>query len=478
MPLSNNSLLAGTAAVALLLQGCAAVGPNFARPAAPTAQGYLAPGDKPAPRLAAAGGRADQWWTAFGSPDLDRTVQQALAGSPTLTEADATLQAAREAANATRGGTLPQAQLNAGIQRERINVASFGFTGFPNPTIPLYSLGGAVAYDLDLFGGRRRAVESADAKAEAQANRASAAYLTLTSGVSLQAVKIATLRAEIAAVRETIADDQKTVDLVRRAEAAGGAPASAETAPQAQLAEDETLLPPLEQQLAEARHALAVLVGRAPSDWTAPEFELDGLALPGAVPVSLPSELVRTRPDILAAEADLHAATAEIGVQTARLYPDINLGASITQGALEPGKIFSYDFSGWNVGAGLTAPLFNGGTLKANKRAAEAEARAALARYQSTVLRAFGQVADAVQALAHDEDALAAQTRAEATAEAALRDARLAYEKGGGALLPVLDAQRQLHRARLGLAEAKGRRLADTVRLYAATAADWRTAAR
>jgi NodT family efflux transporter outer membrane factor (OMF) lipoprotein len=476
MPLSNKVLLASAAAASLMLQACATVGPDFARPAAPTTQGYAMAGDKPAPRLAASAGQAGEWWTALGSPELDETVRQALAGSPTLAEADATLQAAREVVNATRGSTLPQAQLTAGVQRERINVASFGFTGFPNPTIPLYSLGGAVTYDLDLFGGRRRAVESAAARAEAQERRASAAYLTLTSQISLQAVKIATLRAEIDAVRQILAEDQRNIDLVRKAEAAGAAASSAKLGPQAQLAEDQTLLPPLEQQLAEARHAMAVLVGRAPSDWTAPDFDLERMTLPAAVPVSLPSELVRTRPDILAAEADLHAATANIGVETAKLYPNIRLDAALTQGALEPAKIFSYDFSGWNVGAGLTAPLFNGGTLKANKRAAQAEARAALARYQSTVLRAFGQVADALQALAHDEDALTAQSNALASAEASLHAARLSFDKGGGTLLQVLDAQRQVHRARLGLAEARGARLADTVRLYAATAADWRTA--
>ena len=262
--------------------------------------------------------------------------------------------------------------------------------------------------------------------------------------------------------------------MVHKAEAAGGEPASATVSVRAQLAQDEALLPPLHQQLAQARHALAVLVGQSPASWTAPDFNLSDFTAPTSVPVSLPSALVRRRPDILAAEADLHAATARIGVATAALYPDIQLSANLTQTALQPQNLFSYAASGWSVGAGLTAPVFHGGTLKANQRAAQAEARASLDRYQQTVLSAFGQVADVMQAIANDDAELAALAESERTSEANLRDAQTGVRLGGAPVLPVVDAERQLEMARRAMVMVRGRRLADIAQLFVATAADWR----
>lgn len=477
MPQSNNPLpsrLALVAALAASLGACKTVGPNFHTPPAPTEPGYAMAGDKAAPRVVSASATASEWWTAFGSADLDAAVRQALKDNPTIVEADATLEEMRQQAGAIRGELGPQADANAGIQRERVNVAAFGFSGFPNPTINLYSVGGAVSYDLDLFGGGKRRLENAQAKAEAQAQRAKAAYLTISGDVALAAVEIARNRAQIAAVEQMLADDRQNLELARKAEQLGGAAHSAGIGAQAQLGQDEALLPPLEQALAQDRHALALLVGRAPADYVAPDFDLDGLKLPDAIPVELPSELVRRRPDILAAEADLHAATAQIGVETAKLYPDIRLSAALTQSALMPAKLFSYDSSGWNIGAGLTAPLFHGGTLRANKKAAEAAARASLARYEATVGRAFGQVADLLQALANDENEIKAQTMALADAEANLHDERFAFDKGAGTMIAVLDAQRRAHAARRGLAQAEGQRLADAVKLFVATGADWR----
>jgi NodT family efflux transporter outer membrane factor (OMF) lipoprotein len=263
---------------------------------------------------------------------------------------------------------------------------------------------------------------------------------------------------------------------VRRAEAAGGEAPSATTSAKAQLHEDEALLPPLQRDLAAARHQLALLAGKSPAAWTAPDFDLAALTAPAEVPVDLPSTLVRRRPDILAAEAELHAATAAVGVAVANQYPDIRLSATLTQSAIKPQDLFDYNASGWSLLAGATAPIFHGGTLKAERQAAEAEARAALARYQATVLRAFVQVSDALAALATDHQEIDALTRSQATAEASLSDAQAAYRLGGGALIQVVDARRQVSRARLALAESEARRLGDFVQLYAATAADWRVA--
>lgn len=485
MSLSTNSqrrALLG-ASLSILLAACTTVGPDFQRPGAPVAQGYAMSGDA-APDMArldpdkAASG---PWWTALGSAQLDQVIRQAIKDSPTLDEADATLRQARSALAQARGEAGPQADLNAGVHRERANLQAFGFTGFgdvqlENPTFSLYSVGGGIGYDLDLFGGERRRLEGAAARTEAQARRADAAYLSLTANVALQAVTIATLQAQIEATEQMIAADEANIELVRKANALGGSTSTARVAAQSQLEQDRTLLPPLHAQLAAARHALAVLVGHAPADWTAPDFRLADLNLSAPTPVALPSQLVRRRPDILAAEADLHAATADIGVATADLYPKIRLTASVAQGSLKPADLFSYDASGWDLGAGLTAPLFNGGALKARRQQAREAATAASARYQQTVLTAFAQVADALSALSADEESFAAHTRSLAQADETLRLARVAYERGGGAFLGVLDAQRRVNESQSSLARARGQRLADTVRLFAATGADWRSA--
>jgi len=460
------------------LAGCTTVGPNFKTPDAAAAAGYAMAGDPtPAgPALSPDARAAGPWWRAFGSADLDRVMAEALAGNQNVALAVANVQKAAAQEQAVRGGLAPRLDANAGAARERINFNQFGITfpGVTNPTINLLTVGLNVSYDLDLFGGGRRKVETAEAATNAQARRADAAYLTLTANVARQAVRIAALRDEAATVRDIVADDQHNIDIVRRAEAEGGEPSSATPGGVAQLAADQALAPPLDQEIAQARHALAMLVGKSPAEWTAPDFAFQSFTAPAVIPVTLPSTLVRRRPDILAAEEDFHADTARIGVATADLYPDIKLSAGIEQSALTPATLFNYSSTGWTLASGLTAPILNGGALKADKRAAEAQARASLAQYKLTVLTAFVQVSDVLAALANDDARLAADSRAERAAQSSLNDARAAYSLGGGALLPVVVAQRQLNRAKLTLTQARGQKLMDTVDLYAATATDWR----
>jgi NodT family efflux transporter outer membrane factor (OMF) lipoprotein len=467
-----------TVLAAASLAGCTTVGPDFKRPEPPAASGYTMAGTPAAPGVSLSPDArvAGAWWTSLGSSELDQVIRQALADSPTLAEANAVLARARANTDAARGRLLPDGGLNAAAQRERINTSSLGFPGFPSPTVTLYDLGGDVSYDLDLFGGKRRAVEASRAQAEAEARRADAAYLTLTANVALAAIRIAALRAEIAAVQATIADDQRVSDMIVNAERAGGEARTAISNTTAQLAEDQALLPPLEMSLSQARHRLALLSGKPPSNWTAPDFDMAGFTAPQQIPAVLPSALARQRPDILAAEADLHAATAQIGVRAADLYPNVNLSARLTQTAQSPDDLFGYSASGWSIGGALTAPIFRRGELKARQRAAEADARAAMARYQQTVLTAFVQVADSMADLAHNDAELGALRRSEEASAANFRDAETAYRLGGGPLLRVIDAQRQLSQARRARVRAEAGRLEGSVRLYAALAADWRDA--
>ncbi|HVN00065.1 MAG TPA: efflux transporter outer membrane subunit [Caulobacteraceae bacterium] len=474
--MTRTKLLAAATCAALALGGCKAVGPDFAPPASPATSAYLMQGDAPADfaRLSPDTRAAGAWWKAFGSADLDRVMEQALAGNQTVAAADASLARLRAEADAARGAQKPQVDVQAGLAGERINIAALGFAGFPNPTLGLWSLGGTVSYDPDIFGGLRRRTEAAAARAESQGWQADAAYLTLTGQTAMAALQIATTRAQIVTAQEAIAEDERVVDMVHKAELAGGQAPSATVSARAQLAQDEATLPPLLEQLAQSRHALAQLVGQAPADWTAPDFDLAGFRAPAAVPVSLPSSLVHRRPDILAAEANLHVATADLGVATAALYPDLRLSGNFIQTAIPPTSLLGYGVSGWQVASGLSQPLFHGGTLKAQKRAAQAEVDIAFAQYRGTVLSAFTQVADVMESITQDDAELAALANAEAATADTVRDDENAFRLGGGALLPLLVDERRLQVARRARVLAQGKRLADIAELYVATAADWR----
>ncbi|THD57105.1 efflux transporter outer membrane subunit [Phenylobacterium sp.] len=485
MPSSTRPLiLLAASASALVLAACSTVGPNFKAPAGPSgpaAGGYAMAGDiaptgvKLTPESRVAG----PWWQAFNSPELDAAIRQGLASSPTVAEARYNLEKAQQQVAAVHGAQLPQVDANASAQRERINLAAFGFSGFPglppiqSPTINLYSIGGSVSYDLDVFGGKKRATEKAQAQAEAAARQADAAYLSLSGNMAMQAMTIASLRGQIAATKDIIADDRRVIDMIRAAETAGGEAHSAYSGGLTQLAEDEALLPPLQRQLDAARHQMALLSGKSPAEWTAPDFDFARITAPVEAPVSLPSQLVRNRPDILQAEANLHAATAAVGVAIANQYPDIKLSAALTQEAIKPGDIFNADSAAWDLLGGLTAPIFHGGTLKAERKAAEADARVALARYEQTVLKAFVEVSDVLSDLGSDQQAITSLELANRAAEAGATDAQNALRLGGGPMVDVVQAQRTLSRARRALVEAQGRRYSDLVQLYAATASDW-----
>lgn len=463
----------------LALSACVTVGPDFAAPSPPQSQSYAMEGDRAEPGEVALVASSDinrQWWRALGSPSLDALVDEALQGNRTLAAADAALLRARAQLDVARGGAAPQLDYSVGAERERVNTAAFGIEGFPSPTISLYSVGANAVFDLDVFGGQRRRIESAAARAEAQARRTDAAYLTLSGQVVTRAIDIAALEAQLATAEQIVADDQRVLDMIRRAIAAGGSPASAEVAATAQLAEDEARLPPLRLQLAQARHALSALVGQAPGAWRAPAISLQSITLPERIPLSLPSTLVRSRPDILAAEADLHAATADIGVATAALYPRISLGAAFSLASLEPQTLFNYQSAGWSFGPSLTGPLFHGGALRAQRRGAQATQAEAMARYEQTVLQAFVQVSDTLQAVSEGRALVEAQTRAAASASENARLAELAYDNGAGTLLQVIDAQRQSQRAQLGLILANAQLRRDVAALFVATASDWRVA--
>jgi NodT family efflux transporter outer membrane factor (OMF) lipoprotein len=466
------------AAGLLLLGGCAATGPAFTAPAGtPSPSGYGMAGEHTPSRVVVeAGARSRTWWTAFGSPRLDEVIRLALESSPDLAEARATLDRHQAEAEAARALLKPQIGLNARVERQLFNSEAFGFSGFPSRTFNIFSLGGLVSYDPDLFGvGRSRAAE-AEALAEAAGWEADAAALSLSANVALEAVRIAGLNAQIEAAEQVIDDDRKLVELARRAEALGGLSRSGRVEIEAQLASDEARMPDLSRQRDQARRRLALLAGKSPTEWAPPDFRLADLMLPGTIPVSLPSELLQGRPDIKAAEAGLQAARLAARAEQADSLPKLNLTGDYAQTSNQIEDLFRSGSRGWNLSSGLTAPIYDGGLARANRKAAEADLRGAEARYRRTVLEAFSQVGGLMASLQAGETEVGAFRRA---VDAAQTDADITLagvRLGGTPLLRAIDARRQLSLARRNLAEAEARRLSDMIGLFAAAGADWRAA--
>jgi NodT family efflux transporter outer membrane factor (OMF) lipoprotein len=276
---------------------------------------------------------------------------------------------------------------------------------------------------------------------------------------------MAAARAQLDAVQTVIGNDDQNVHLVETTMGVGTGTQTQLVAAQSQLANDRTLLPALRQNLAAARHALAILVGQAPADWAPPDFALKDFTLPDEIPAALPSELAHRRPDILAAEAQLHAASAAIGVATANLYPQFTLNAGMTAQSLALGGPFT---AAWSLAAGVLQPVFEGGRLTAARRAAIDRYNAALATYRQTVLVALGQVADRLQALANDADQLRSQDEAARTAARSLELTRQSFSLGNTGIADIIDAQRRFAQAAIGLSRARAQRLIDTAALFVA----------
>jgi NodT family efflux transporter outer membrane factor (OMF) lipoprotein len=473
-------------ALFLLLSGCT-VGPDFKPPAAPSTARYTSPdetlvgeadaGSGPPPQTLAVGEKvAVDWWTLFQSPDLDSVVKQAIDGSPTLESAKQRLTQAREAIAVASSGLYPQVAAGAGVDRQKVSATQFGLqpSAFPlPPNFNLFQVGATVGYSVDVFGGTRRRIEAQSALAEFQRDQLDAAYWTLTGNTVMQAIQVAAMRAQIKSVDDLLEIDRQNLDLVRKERNAGTVPDNDVVSAESQLAEDETLLPGYEEQLSAAKHALAMLLGHSAWDWSAPDFDLSALVLPARLPVMVPSQLIRQRPDIQAAEAQLHAASAQVGVATAQLYPAITLSGGITSSALQAHELFNPAGLVWSIAAGLTEPVFDGGMRRAQRREALAAFKASAADYQQTVLQAFDQVADILQALAADTRLLSAQQHALDMASESVRLERISYTRGGTGLINLLDAQRQYQQAVLGLAGAQARRYQDTSQLLVAMGSGW-----
>ena len=460
------------------LCGCA-VGPNFKTPAAPNVTGYTT---EPLPQQTGADAQKyvsgmdipGQWWTLFHSQALNELVEQSLKGNPDLQAAQASLRQANENVAAQKGSYYPAADATYQFARNR------DATGTLQPVLnsgaPVYDLHTAqvtVSYVFDLFGRNRRLVESAQAQADSQRFQLEAAYLTLTSNVVTAAIQEASFRAQIAATTEILNSERESARILRRQFQLGAIAETDVMAVDAAVANLEATLPPLQKQLAEERHLLAALAGRFPSDEPTQKFELTDLTLPLEVPVSLPATLVRQRPDVLSAEAQLHAASAAVGVATANLFPQITLTGTKGGTSTQLSQLLASGNTFWSVGGNITQTLFQGGTLYHQRRAAVAALDAAGAQYRAVVLGAFQNVADTLTALQLDADAVNANLKAEQSAADSLKATRHNVELGLASYLALLTVQQTYSQAVLNLAQAHANRYSDTAALLQALGGGW-----
>lgn len=464
--------------VGALLVGCT-VGPNFRRPEAPHA-GYgkvpaaVGAGGVTPQRFIAGEDIPGQWWTVFHSRALDQLVAQALKHNPTLASAEDALRQADELVAVERGTFFPQVQAGYDVSRQRNAIRTL------QPTLtsgqPLFSLHTAqvsVSYLLDVFGGNRRQLEALEAQADYQRDQVDAAYITLSANVVAAAIQEASLRAQLAATQDIVRSEREAARILRRQYELGSIAEIEVMAQEAALAASEATVPGLMKQLEQQRHRLAALAGRFPSDAPPPRFELDDLTLPREIPVSLPAMLVRHRPDVLAAEAQLHAATAEVGVAIASMLPQINLTASEGGASTVFSQLLASGNTFWSAGADLSQTLFAGGALLHGKRAAEAAMDEAAAQYRSVVLAAFQNVADCLTALRLDAAAESASQRAAQAAATSLTATRRNVELGLASYLALLNAQQTYQQAALNLAQARANRYADTVALFESLGGGW-----
>jgi NodT family efflux transporter outer membrane factor (OMF) lipoprotein len=464
-------------AATILLVGCAA-GPDYVRPPAtlPTTytaeaidnttvagnvkfgetQTFVAERDIPA-----------QWWELFHSQPLNDLVTASLKQNPNVEAAQAALRGAMESVYAQQGYFYPT--IDASVMPTRQKVAHTLASGAASGAsyYNLFTAQVSVSYTADVFGANRRQVESLKAQAQAQRFQLEATYLTLSANVVNAAIQEASLHGQISATKEIIASQTKLREIFQRQYALGQVAQADVATQEAALAAAEATLPPLEKQLAIQRDLLNSLAGRFPSESQTAKFDLDGLQLPTELPLSLPSALVEHRPDVRAAEEQLHATSAEIGVAAANRLPNITLGMS-TYGsaALTLADLFKSGTGFWELAGGLTQPLFDGGTLKHREGAARAAYDQAAAQYRATVLNAFQNVADSLQAIQSDAIALRAADKAERAAAKSLAIGRRQLELGDISTMALLGVEQTYQQARLSLVQAQTNRLEDTVALF------------
>ena len=469
---------AGLSAILALMGGCA-VGPNFVRPTPPDTDRYTHEAQSEA--TVAADGQAQHftpgaeitadWWRLFKSPQLDAVVRQAISNNPTLQAAEASLRQSQDNLRSGYGLYFPQGQAGVSASRQLTAPAQQG-SQTSGSIFNLFTASGTISYTLDVFGGKRRTVEGLRAQADSQRYESKAAFLALSANVVNTSIARAAYAAQIRATEQLIDLENQQLHLAETQARAGTAPYSTVLSVRSLIAANQALLAPLNQNASQAEHLLAMLEGVVPSKANLPDIDLAELSLPADLPLSLPSDLVNQRPDILLSEALMHVASANIGIATAAMFPSFSLsgtygGASTTLANLSAVSKF------WSIGPTATTPVFQGNSLWYVRRASIDAYQQSQANYRQTVLGAFEQVADTLKALEHDAEGLQAQVEARRAAGEALNLLQVNYRAGLVAYPDVLAADVQFHQATLGYLQAVAQRHQDTVALFVALGGGW-----
>jgi NodT family efflux transporter outer membrane factor (OMF) lipoprotein len=462
-----------------VIAGCA-VGPDFSRPAARPDKSYVNGGDPTA--TVRADGTAQtfdpnaklpaDWWELFQCPKLNDVINEALADNPGLQAAQASLRQSQDLLRSGYGIFYPQADGTFAATRQRYTPLKMGQNLQPS-VFNLFTLSASASYAVDVFGGERRFVEGLAAQADLQRNTERAAYLTLSANIANAMIAQAAYRAEIEATEQLIGLQQRQVQLAEVQAQAGTEPYSSVLTLQSQLASDKATIPQLQQRLDQTDDLLASLAGHTPAEWKAPRIDFAEITLPSNLPVNLPSDLTRQRPDILEAEAALHAASANIGVATAAMLPSVTLSGTYGANNTSLGQLGAANATFWGMAANATAPIFEGGTLWYKRKAAVENFREATALYQQTVLGAFAQVADTLRALQHDAEILEAQDEAVEAAQKALHLVQANFQAGLANYSDVMIADVQYHQAKIADLQAIALRYQDTVALFVALGGGW-----
>jgi NodT family efflux transporter outer membrane factor (OMF) lipoprotein len=465
-----------------LLSGCA-VGPDFIEPPSPAGAGFSRRLPSATQSAPIAGGAAQrlvegrdvpgEWWRLFHSKKIVALVNEAIENHPDIAAAEAALRQARETAAADAGLFLPQASLTSNVTRQQASAARFGGSSAAAPLYTLYNTNVAVSFTPDVFGKTMRTVEADVASADYQRFQLEAAYLALTANVVSSAIADASFAAQIQVTRDLIASYQSQLDLLEKRFELGAVSQADVLSERALLAQAQATLPPLEKARAQNRNQLMAYLGRFPNEDTGESVNLQGLRLPRELPLSLPSNLVRQRPDVRSVESQLHEASAKIGVATANMLPQFTLSAAGGSQALSIEKLFAPQMIAWSLEGAVAGQLFDGGSLFHRREASLAAYEQTAAKYRSTVINAFQNVADVLQSIKYDASALRAQVIAEKVAAQSLEIARAQFRAGSTSYWTVLNAEQTLLNARLNRVKAQAARFGDTAALFQALGGGW-----
>lgn len=465
----------------MMLHGCV-LGPDFSPPKSPRIQRYT---EKPLPKRTVSipgqvtqkftqGNIPLQWWYLFHSPELNQLIKIGLRNSPTLTEAQAVLRQAQENLQVQFSNSLiPSVDLQVGMQRQHASTLNNPDPSRTQSVFNLLNASVSVAYTFDFFGQARRAIEAAGAIVDYQYYQLQAAHLSLAANIATTTVTAAALNSQISVTQQLISEQEQQLKIARKQMKLGAISELDVTNQLTLLAQTQATLPPLRKQYEQTRNALAIYLGKPPSQICLPNLFLTDLHLPRDLPVSLPGRSVQQRPDVQAALALLHQASAQIGVTVANLFPQITLTGNYGVLGMQLPNLFSVQNITWNLATQLTQPIFHGGALLAQRRAAIAAYDQACAAYREVVLQAIGQVANSLLALSRDAQTVREQNKAEISARSSLNLVQQQFRLGSVSYLEMLNTQRQYQQTRIALVQAEALRYADTVALFQSLGGPW-----